>query len=160
MSGSTTKKVIVQRFDREAVPGFVNPHSYLSDTGLELLSVSGNIVHLPFIDVKTVCFVKDFDAADLAREKRLFATRPKSEGLWVRMRFRDNDVMDGMLTNNLLLIEPQGFTFIPPDASANNQKIFVPRQALVDLQVVGVVGSLLRKPRKKDVHEDQLSMFD
>ncbi len=160
MSGSTTKKVIVQRFEKEAVAGFVNPQCYLTETGLELLSASGNIVRLPFAEIKTVCFVRDFDAADLTREKRLFANRPKTEGLWVRMMFRDGEIMDGMLANNLLLFEPYGLTLVPPDASANNQKVFVPRQALAECQVLGVVGSPLRKRRKKEVDANQLTMFD
>ena len=160
MSNSTTKKVIVQRFEKEKVQGFVNPQVYLTPSGLELLTVSGNIVQLPYSDIKTVCFVKDFDAADLAREKRLYATRPKTEGLWVRMRFRDNEFMDGVLANNLLLIEPYGFTLVPPDASVNNQRVFVPREALIELQVMGVVGSPLRKPRQKGAVAGQLNIFD
>lgn len=160
LPASTTKKVIIQRFEKEPVSGFVNPSAWLSPAGLELLTVSGNIVRLPFSDVKTVCFVRDFDAADLAREKRLYATRPKVEGLWVRMRFRDNEIMEGLLPNNLLTIEPYGFTLVPPDASVNNQRIFVPKAALAELQVLGVVGSPLRKPKKKEVPEGQLSIFD
>lgn len=77
------------------------------------------------------------------------------------MKFRDGDCMDGILANNLLLIEPQGFTLVPPDASLNNQKVFVPRAALTELQVMGVVGSPLRKPRKKAAaQQQQLKMFE
>jgi hypothetical protein len=160
VTGSTTKKVIIHRFDREPLRGFVNPQVYLTAKGVELLTVAGAIVEVPFSEIKTVCFVKDFHAADLNREKRLFATRPKTEGLWVRMRFRDDDCMDGIMANNLLLVDPQGFTLVPPDASLNNQRVFVPRAALVELQVMGVVGSPLRKPRKTPAPETQLRMFD
>ena len=152
--------MIVQRFEKERVTGFVNPQVYLSAAGLELLTLSGNIVQLPFIDIKTVCFVRDFNAADLSREKRLYATRPKTEGLWVRMRFRDDEIMDGVLANNLLQIEQYGFTLVPPDASVNNQRVFVPKEALVQLQVMGVVGSPLRKSRKKEPVEGQMQMFE
>jgi hypothetical protein len=160
VSASTTKKVIVQRFDKEALAGFVSPLVYLTPSGVELLTVSGAIVEVPFEDIKTVCFVRDFHAADLTREKRLFTTRPKTAGLWVRMKFRDGDCMDGILANNLLLLEPQGFTLVPPDASLNNQKVFVPRAALTEIQVMGVVGSPLRKPKKRPPSEQQLKMFE
>lgn len=161
MSASTTKKVLIQRFEKEPLAGFVSPLVYLTSTGIEVLTTSGTIVEIPFTEIKTVCFVKDFHAADLNRERRLFLTRPKTEGLWVRMKFRDGDCMDGILANNLLLIEPQGFTLVPPDASLNNQKVFVPRAALTELQVMGVVGSPLRKPRKKAAaQQQQLKMFE
>ncbi len=160
VSASTTKKVLIQRFEKEPLAGFVSPLVYLTPTGVEVLTTSGTIVEVPFSEIKTVCFVRDFHAADLNRERRLFVTRPKTEGLWVRMKFRDGDCMDGILANNLLLIEPQGFTLVPPDASLNNQKVFVPRAALTELQVMGVVGSPLRKPKKKAVDEQQLKMFE
>ena len=85
---------------------------------------------MPYGDVKTVSFVRDFDAADADLERKVFNTRPKMDGLWVRMRFRDGDIMDGILSNNLLSIEPWGFTIVPPDPTSQNQKIFLPRAAL------------------------------
>jgi hypothetical protein len=160
LSGSTTKKVVVKRFDRESIAGFVNPQEYLRPEGIEVMGASGNLLQIPFSEVKTVCFVRDFGLADLAAERRLFSTRPKREGLWVRMRFRDDEVMDGVLANDLLSIETYGFSFVPPDASANNQRLFIPRQALASLQVMGVVGSPLRKTRKPQVPESQLNMFE
>jgi hypothetical protein len=83
------------------------------------------------------------------------------EGLWVRMRFRDGDTIDGLLANNLLQLETQGFTIIPPDPAFQNQRVFVPKAALTDVQVLGVVGSPLRKSRrKKPVPDEQIEMFD
>jgi hypothetical protein len=111
----------------------------------------------PYAEIKAAHFVRDFGGPEVGGEPRLFHTRPKTNGLWVRMRFRDGDVMDGLLPNNLLLWEPYGFTFAPP--SPASQRVFVPRMALADLQVVGVVGSPLRqkeKPRPKQ----QIGLFD
>ena len=69
-------------------------------------------------------------AGETWREHRAFATRPKSPGLWVRLVFRDGDSIEGMLANNLMLLEPAGFCIIPPDPTFQNQRIFVPRAAL------------------------------
>jgi hypothetical protein len=161
LAGSTSKKVIVARFDREELSGFVNPQTYLSDQGLELLTTVGTIVIVPFGEVKTVSFVRDFDQGEPRRELRQFTTRPKMEGLWVRLRFRDEDSMDGLLSNNLLQLEPYGFTLVPPDPGFHNQRVFVPRAALTEVQVLGVVGSPLRKGRKpKPTPPEQISMFD
>ena len=53
---STNKKVLVSRFDREAVSGFVNPQSYLSAEGLELLSQAGAVSVIPYARDKTRLF--------------------------------------------------------------------------------------------------------
>jgi hypothetical protein len=157
---STTKKVRIVRFDREALVGFVNPQTYLRPSGVELLTPDGNFSVVPFDEVKTVQFVKDFEPPDPATERKVFSTRPKMDGLWVRVKFRDGEVMDGILANNLLLLETQGFTLVPPDPYANNQRLFVPRIALSELQVLGVVGSPLRRRKPKPAVKEQIGLFD
>ena len=149
--------VVVRRFERENVTGFVNPLSYLQPHNVELLKPDGSLVLLPYEEVKSVCFVKDFEAE--AESRRVFLTRPKLEGLWVRMQFRDGEVMDGILPNNLLAWEIAGFTVTPPEPDANNQRVFVPRSALQMIQVLGVVGSPLRTKRKKAAAPDQPTLF-
>jgi hypothetical protein len=154
LPASTNKKVLVLRFDRETLPGFVSPQTWLQADGLELLSASGSVATIPYGDVRFVCFVRDFDQG----EPR--TTRPKTTGLWLRLHFRDGEIMDGIMSNNLLQVEPQGFSFIPPDPGYQNQKVFVPRAALSGIQVLGVVGSPLKPRRAKPVPKEQLEMFD
>jgi hypothetical protein len=161
LAGSTNKKVLVTRFDRETLSGFVNPQTYLQASGLELLTIVGTAIVVPYSEVKTVSFVRDFDQGEPRRELRQFTTRPKMEGLWVRLLFRDGDAMDGLLSNNLLQLEPPGFTIVPPDPGFQNQRVFVPKAALTEVQVLGVVGSPLRKARRaKPVPIEQLEIFD
>jgi len=158
---STHKKVLVSRFDRESLSGFVNPQSYLSAEGLELLSPTGAVSVIPYTEIKLVCFVRDFQQGEPRKDLRLFTTRPKMEGLWLRMRFRDGDAMDGLLANNLLQLDPYGFSVVPPDPGFQNQRIFVPRAALSGVQVLGVVGSTLRLARKpKPVPKEQIGLFE
>ena len=158
MAGSTNKMVVVRRFDRENLSGYVNPLSYLQPHNVELLKPDGALVRLPYEEVKSVCFVKDFEAE--AESRRIFLTRPKLEGLWVRMQFRDGEIMDGILPNNLLVWDISGFTVTPPEPDANNQRVFVPRSALRSIQVLGVVGSPLRSKRKKAAApSDQQTLF-
>ena len=161
MGGSTHKKVLVSRFDREMLSGFVNPQSYLLPEGLELLSLNGAVSVVPYGEIKLVCFVRDFEQGEPSKELRLFTTRPKMEGLWLRMQFRDGDAMDGLLANNLLQLDPYGFSVIPPDPGFQNQRIFVPKAALAEVKVLGVVGSPLRAARKpKAVPKEQIEMFE
>jgi hypothetical protein len=159
LAGSTNKKVLVSRFDREPLSGFVNPQSYLQAVGLELLSQDGAVAIIPYQEVKLVCFVRDFEQGEPRKELRLFTTRPKMEGLWIRLWFRDGDVMDGLLSNNLLHLEPYGFSVIPPDPGFQNQRIFIPKAALSGVQVLGVIGSPLRIRKTKPTPKEQIELF-
>lgn len=158
MAGSTTKKAIVRRFDKEALSGYIHPVSYLQPAGIELLSAEGNMVSIPYGEIRTVSFVRDFQVQE--EERQVFFTRPKMEGLWVRLVFRDGAVMEGVMTNNLLQLEPYGFTVIPPDSYGNRQRVFVPRAALDSLEVLGVVGSPLKRGKGKQAPKDQIRLFD
>ena len=160
MAGSTVKKVLIRRFDREPLTGFVNPQSYLQPEGVELLSPSGALAVIPYSDIKVVCFVRDFDFQEPAPERRVFNTRPKTDGLWVRMQLRDGDVLEGVLSNNLLQMVLEGFTVTPPDAYSNNQKLFVPRAALSQIHVLGVVGSPLTRRKPKPAAKEQIGLFE
>jgi hypothetical protein len=160
LAGSTSKKVRISRFDREPLLGYVNQQTYLRSSGVELLTPDGNYSVVPYAEIKAVQFVKDFEPDDPAAERKVFNTRPKMDGLWVRVKFRDGEIMDGILANNLLLVEAQGFTVVPPDPYSNNQRLFLPRTALVELQVLGVVGSPLRQRKAKPAPKEQIRLFD
>jgi len=162
LAGSTTKKVLIRRFDRESVAGYVNPQTYLRPAGVELVTPDGSLAMVPYHDLKAVHFVKDFDAGAAPSERKVFNTRPKMDGLWVRMRFRDQEIMEGILSNNLLTLDAYGFAVTPPDPFSNNQRVFVPRAALADIQVLGVVGSPLKKaaPKAKPVPVEQGKLFE
>ncbi|HTA70793.1 MAG TPA: hypothetical protein VK776_21060 [Bryobacteraceae bacterium] len=150
----------MSRFDREPLSGFVSPQNYLLPEGLELLSQDGAVNIVPYAEVKLVCFVRDFQQGEPRKELRLFTTRPKMEGLWIRMRFRDGDAMDGLLSNNLLLMEPYGFSVIPPDPGFQNQRVFIPKAAVTGVQVLGVIGSPLRIRKTKPTPKEQIGLFE
>lgn len=160
MAASTTKKALVRRFDREPLQAFVNPQEYLQKDGIEMLSPAGTVIFIGYYDLKNVCFVKDFDTD--AEPAKLFQTRPKMDGLWVRMTYRDGDVMDGILPNHLLQWDRYGYALTPPEPYSNNQRVFVPREALTDIHVLGVVGSPLTKGtrRKPSAADGQPTLFD
>ena len=161
MAGTTNKRVLVARFDREMLRGFVQTPAGFGGDALELLTPEGSLVRVPFLETKAVCFVRDLESEETWREHRSFAARPKSSGLWVRLRFRDGDSIEGMLPNNLMMQEAAGFNIVPPDPTFQNQRIFVPREALTEVQVLGVIGSpLRRKVKPLEEKGDQLKMFE
>ena len=159
MAGSTTKKAVIRRFQKESLAGYLNPTSYLQPAGVDLLSAQGNVSTVPYEEIKTISFVRDFEAAG-ETGRRVFNTRPKMEGLWVSLQFRDGEVLEGIMPNNLLQLEPYGFTVIPPDPYSNQQRIFIPRAAVQSVEVLGVVGSPLKKRKAKAVPKEQIGLFD
>jgi hypothetical protein len=135
---TTHKKVVVRKMDRDTVNGYVGA-SFISDGKLELMNTAGNVVAIELHEIKGVYFVREFrDFESLTR--KTFASRPRVEGLWVRLRFRDNEVIEGMMPNDLLHEGNEGFSIIPPDTRSNTQRIFVPRAALAEMTVIGVIG--------------------
>ncbi len=159
MTTSTTKRVMVRRFERETLAGYVNPVSYLQPTGIEWLSMDGQTSTLPYAEVKSISFVRDF-ASGVDGERRIFQTRPKMAGLWVSFEWRDGERMEGILPNNLLHPEPYGFTVVPPDPFGNTQRVWVPRAAVKSVEVLGVVGSPIKTRRAKPVPREQIGLFE
>jgi hypothetical protein len=157
---STHKKVTVRKLDRDSMNGFVSTH-FINEGKLEMLNTSGNLVTVDLKEIKCVYFVREFGDADELNRKT-FTTRPRTEGLWVRLRFKDNDQLEGMMPNDLTQITPEGYLVNPPDTRSNTQRIFVPRSALVELMVLAVIGgpaSRRRKPSEKPVDARQVPMF-
>lgn len=157
---STHKKVIVCKLDRSTIPGYVNPAAFLADGKVELLNTSGQVVTVELSNVKGVYFVRDFDDSGALPSRRTFATRPRTEGLWVRLRFRDNEVLEGMMPNDLTQPGEGGFLVTPPDTRSNTQRIFVPRGALTDVTVLAVIGGPQSRRRTVQVPDTrQVRMF-
>ena len=122
------------------------------------MTAEGQIVQVPYTEIKTVSFVRDFDAPTEA-ERPVFLNRPKMEGLWVRFTFHDGEVMEGVMSNNLLPVEPYGFSVIPPHPYSAQQRVFLPRAALRTVEVLGVVGSPLKRRKEKVAPEAQIGLF-
>jgi hypothetical protein len=159
MATSTTKRAMVRRFDRETLSGYINPLSYLQPTGIEWLSLTGLTSILSYDEIKAISFVRDF-AEGVENERRTFFTRPKMAGLWVSFLLRDGERMEGILPNNLLSLEPYGFTIVPPDPFANTQKVWIPRTAVQSAEVLGVVGSSAKVRKPKPAAKEQIGLFD
>ena len=157
---STHKKVIVRKLDRDSVNGYVGPH-FIVEGKVELLNTAGNVISIELKDVKGVYFVREFGEADgLGRKK--FATRPRTEGLWVRLKFRDNEIIEGMMPNDLAQAGVEGFLVSPP-AKSNTQRIFVPRSAVSEMTVLAVIGAAQRRrkpPAEKPEDQRQVRMFE
>jgi len=154
---TTHKKVVVRKMDRDSVNGYVGA-AFLADGKVEIMNTAGNVVAIDLHDVKGVYFVREFgDSESLVR--KTFTSRPRVEGLWVRLRFRDNEVIEGMMPNDLLQEGADGFLIIPPDPRSNTQRIFVPRSALAEMTVIGVIGEKSGHRGRRPEDTRQVTMF-
>src|SRR6516162_6530118 len=144
---STHKKVIVRKRGRDSVSGYVSPANFIVEGKLELLNPAGQVVTIDLAEIKSVDFVRDF--SELAgNTRKTFTSRPRTEGLWVRLRFTDNDVLEGVMPNDLIQISADGYLITPPDTRGNIQRVFVPKSALEEMSVLAVIGrsETRRKP--------------
>jgi hypothetical protein len=155
---STHKKVVVRKTNRDSLSGYVGSN-FIVDEKLELLNTAGNVVLIELADIKSVNFVREFGDSGLPA-RRTFTTRPRAEGLWVRLYFRDNEILEGMMPNDLAHASPSGFLISPPDTRSNIQRIFVPRAAITELRVLAVIGSQPRKRKTVTPDERQREMFE
>ena len=156
-SGSSRKKVIVRKFSRDWHSGYADPQGFAHDGQLEMLDMTGKVLAMTLRDVKMMCFVREFPSGDSTDPERLvrrnFTSRPRTPGLWLRLRMKDGDELEGLASNDLTLLEPEGIQFTPPDLRSNTQRIFVPRSALQSVEIVAVIHASAR--RKPDLAEQE-----
>jgi hypothetical protein len=157
---STFKKVVVVHLDRKTQPGYLDPAQLGRAESVELLTLDGAHQSIPFPEVKSVHFVREFDQP-VAPARKSFLSRPRQEGLWVRLRFVDGDQIEGLVPNNLLGLLEHGIQITPPDSNGNNLRLFIPRTALTEFVVLGVVGAARRaRPAPTRVPASQGDLFN
>jgi hypothetical protein len=145
LATSTHKKVVVELLDRKTVRGFLNPTRLGESSSLDLLTTEGAHEEIPREKVRAIYFVRVLDD-DFEPERTAFLSRPKLDGLWVKLRFQDGETLEGVIPNDLLGFMENGLQLTPPDFNSNTDRIYVPRSALAELTVLGVVGMSRRKP--------------
>jgi hypothetical protein len=162
------KKVIVRRFSGDALHGYLPPAAFVRNNSLDLLDLSGRILSLPLADIKTVCYVREFNLSDPVNPERLtrrvFLARPRTEGLWLRLTFSTGDLLEGLApTDRTLLdalVDDAGLFFTPPDTRSNTQRLYVPRAALADIHLLAVIttpsrrASVADRPSKENLQDE------
>jgi hypothetical protein len=164
LAASTSKRIFIYRFDRQPMEGVVNPTTCFLATQVEVISTSGTFLSVNYSELKALCFVSDHAQPDLFEIHSLFERRPKAPGLWTRFTFRDGAKLDGVLSHNLLEWPEHGYFITPPHAGTNRQRVFIPRQALTQTELRGVVGTsaanLEGRRKSEPASTRQLPMFE
>ena len=155
---NSPKKVLIRRFTADILPGYLPQGAFARNGAIDLLDLSGRIVSLPLNDIKTICYVRDFNLADPVNPERLtrraFLARPRSEGLWLRIAFRSGDLLEGLAPTDRSLLdalaEDDGLFLAPPDTRSNTQRVYVPRAAIAELQILAVITAPSRRTPRPD----------
>jgi hypothetical protein len=148
------KPVIVRKLSRDWCAGYAAANLAGESSELELLATSGKLLRIAWDQVKWVCYVRELspgdgsagiDAAHYSVNperllRRRFSSRPRAAGLWLRLILTDGDELEGLASNDRTLVDGAGLLLIPPDTRSNTQRVFVPRNAIRDLTVLGVIS--------------------
>lgn len=156
---STHKKVVLVLADKTPVRGYLNPTRLGQADPIDLLTPDGEHQEIPLSKVRSIYFVRDF-SDDFEPERKAFLSRPKLDGLWVRLRYSDGATIEGVVPNDLLTMLDNGIQITPPDLNSTTDRIFIPRSALTELTVLGVVGIARRKPAAPAVAAIQPRLFN
>ena len=169
MAGSP-KKVVVRLLDQTVLAGYLPAAGLLGEATepvLDLLDLEGRLTPVRLAEVRWIAYVRDFNRDDSRDPERLirrtFLARPRSEGLWVRITFAPGDVLEGLAPLDLGLLdgiaEDRGLFLMPPDARSNTQRLFVPRSAIAQMQVLAVVTTPSKSKPAAPAPEAQESLF-
>lgn len=150
---SVRKPVIVRKFSRDWCAGYAEAAFAQDAAELEILDLTGKVLRIGWDQVKWVCYVRDFPAPNQANDQghperllqKRFSIRPRTAGIWLRMTLADGEELEGLAANDRSLIEGAGLLLTPPDTRSNTQRIYVPRQAILTLEVVSLIGISARK---------------
>jgi hypothetical protein len=142
---STHKKVVIVLTDKRTLRGYLSPTRLGQADPIDVLTPDGEHEGIPLSRIRSIYFVRDF-SGDFEPERKAFLSRPKLDGLWVRLRYLDSETLEGVIPNDLLSLLDNGIQITPPDLNSSTDRIFVPRSALAEVTVLGVVGIARRKP--------------
>ena len=130
--------VIARTKQGQLIPGYLDKGRLLARGILKMSDENGEALPVDVHKLKGIFFVRDFTGdADYVEEKTLHA-EPNRPGLRVRIRFEDNETLEGVTENSLELIMSPGFFFWPGDPNSNNRLIYVVKNALIGFTILGV----------------------
>jgi hypothetical protein len=144
--------------DKKALRGYLSPARLGQSEPIDVLTPDGEHEQISLAKVRAIYFVREF-SDDFEPERKAFLSRPKLDGLWVRLRFTDNETLEGVIPNDLLSLIDNGLQITPPDLNSTTDRIFIPRSALSEVTVLGVVGIARRKPAAAAAAANQPRLF-
>ena len=169
---SSRKKVLLRTLDDAILPGYLAVSGFVETANgnsvVPLLDLEGRVNPIALETVRSIAFVRDFNLDDKQDPERLtrrsFLARPRTEGLWIRLTLADASIFEGLAPIDISLadglLNDRGIFLIPPDIRSNTQRIYIPRSAIVELQVLAVITTPSKtKPAQTDAQTGQTPLF-
>lgn len=135
---SNRPKVIARTKLGDRFKGYLQDGRALLRGDLRMQNPEGRDLPLDLEQLKGVFFVRKYEGNKEYLEDKTLSGDPERKGLRVRIRFEDNETMEGVVENSLEILQSGGFFFWPADPQANNELIYVVKSSLLGFRVLGV----------------------
>jgi len=133
------RKVIARKLNGEILKDYMETVPELSgEDDISIISLTEEVIRVPKRELKALFFVRKFSGNREYSEIKFFESQPKIDGLWVRVTFYDNELIEGIVSNTIRFLMEDGFYLKPPDPNSNNRIMYVVKSALKDFTVLGV----------------------
>lgn len=165
------KKVVVRKPGGELAWGYLPASGFVTGIGFDLMDPAGKVTRFDLSEIQWIAYVRDFNLDDLAEPERMgrksFLGRPRQGGLWLRLRLKGEEEIEGVADFDLAglesLVEDRGLMLTPPDGRGNTLRLFVPRSSVVGLEVLGWIAAGAKtaaaKPKKPKTPQGQADLF-
>jgi hypothetical protein len=135
---SSQPKIVARTRRGERFKGYLVDGRSLPRGVLRMKNLEGRDLPLDLEQLKGIFFVRDYEGDREYLENKVLTSDPERKGLRIRIRFEDNETMEGVVENSVELLQAAGFFFWPADPKANNELIFVVKSSLLGFRVIGL----------------------
>lgn len=87
---------------------------------------------------KAIFFVRTLEGRNDYVELKFFERNPQIEGLWIKIRFKDGEITEGIVHNSLPFVTDPGFFLRPPDPQSNNRVVYAVKSFLTEFRILGI----------------------
>lgn len=116
---------------------------------------SDRVEEISAADIKAVFYVNSFEGDSEHKTLSFHSRAPIVHGIWMRVEFFDGEVIEGIAFNSIRYLIDPGFFLIPTDPESNNKLVYVMKNQLADVRVLGVRKLNLRSQLSEDrISED------
>jgi len=141
----TRRKVVIRYVDGSLLRGYLSPEdeAALQENATQpfiVQTLGGDSQEVKPSEIKAIFFVKSFDGSPNYSEFKVFTNRPNGRGVWIRVHFRDDEVMEGVTPNSLSTYFNPVFYLTPPDPASNNRTVLISKRSLKEMQVLGLAA--------------------
>jgi hypothetical protein len=153
-SVTTEQKIVVHACSGEIFKGYIElsggvvpavlcGHSEGVAKGTITLRSLGSktTLDIPLQNVKSLFFVKSFRGDSGRKDIRFYSNGPEVGNLWVEIRFKDNEIIEGLVENSVQHLRGDGLVVKPTDTGSNNLLIYVNKEAIDSFRILGVRAS-------------------